>query len=124
MLPKHRRLSRRHYSLVNTLKNCQPTPHLSMRVVSLVGEKKTDRYSFVVSNKVSKTAVERNRLRRCGYGSINELVGETANGKGLMFFYRKGSSGLAYKDIKKEISLLLNQTQLITYDKKISHKDT
>ncbi len=62
--------------------------------VSASPDKATSRFAFVVSKKVAKTAVMRNRLRRRGYAALRPLIPSLARGR-LVGFFAKNNAVLA-----------------------------
>jgi ribonuclease P protein component len=74
------------------------SPHLSLKVLKGEGP-----VFVVVSKKVAKTAVLRNRLKR----RVRSIVQKNKlNG---IFFTKKGATGLSFQELKKEVSSLVGK---------------
>lgn len=65
-------------------------------------KEKSPRISFIVPKSVSKSAVERNSLRRKGYIAVKEYINKLPAGFKGAFVFKKKSL-----DIKKEIENIL-----------------
>jgi len=66
----------------------------------------TPQYAFVASKKIAKRAVDRNKLRRQGYNSLNSLPLKNYLG---VFFYKKHPKNASFKDIKEDIAIILGK---------------
>ena len=83
--------------------------YVNIRVVRMEDTTLDSRFSFVVSTKVSKLAVARNKIKRCGYGTISKYLNNINSGYCVFFYFKKGSSGVSCGDIEKDIILLLKE---------------
>ena len=110
MLAKKNRISR---ALFNTLLKDGaffPSANLSLRVTKT--QKGLSKFSFVVSKKVSKSAVVRNLLRRRGYSALQSALDrEKISTGGFLgaFFFKKGADKLDFKSIQSEVVFLLKK---------------
>lgn len=71
------------------------------------------RFSFSVSKKVSKMAVNRNKLRRVGYSIVEKCIENVNPGYFLFFSYKKGAEKYKYQEIEKEILGLLEKSFML-----------
>jgi ribonuclease P protein component len=82
--------------------------YLSMRATPT---KEKSRFAVVVSKKISKRAVDRNRIRRLVYNSVHKIlkekVGEDKTQK-TIFFVKKSILGVGIQDIIKDVRQILN----------------
>lgn len=69
-------------------------------------KQKTPQYAFVVSKKIAKSAVDRNKLRRQGYNALSSYKLKDYLG---VFFYKKEVKGVTFKEIKEDIGIILNK---------------
>ena len=101
------------YSLFATLLSAKSKKgggqHVNIRVVRMEDITLESRFSFIVSTKVSKLAVARNKLKRCGYGTISKYLKDINCGYCVFFYFKKGSSGVSCDDIEKDVILLLEE---------------
>ncbi len=74
-----------------------------------INNKDLPRYAFVVPKKISKKAVERNKLKRRGYSIIREYP--ILNSMGV-FFYKKNGVKASFLDIKNDIVSILKKTKI------------
>jgi ribonuclease P protein component len=88
--------------------------HIFLRVVRFSEEDRVlnTRFSFVVSAKVAKKAVDRNKLRRFGYEIVGKDVDNFKNGFVAVFFYTKDALKISKKELLNEINTLLKQAGL------------
>ncbi len=98
--------------------------YLPDRQVSLYKKgRKGPRVSFVVSKKVAKLAVVRNKLRRIGYDTIQKNLSDMDKSCLVAIFIKKGAVALSKKELEKEIIFLLKKANLLktNHDHKNSH---
>lgn len=116
MLPKKNRLSRVLFATLLKDGAFFHSPHLSLRVVKT--QKGLSKFSFVVSKKVSKSAVIRNLLRRRGYSTLQSILNgglkEEMNKAAIgAFFFKKGAPKLGFGEIRDEIEFLLKKAGIV-----------
>lgn len=73
----------------------------------------TKKIAFSVSKKICKSAVERNKLRKQGYGAMREFLNKIKPGLSLVFVYKKGTQTPKYKEIKEDVKELLRSSFVI-----------
>lgn len=116
MLAKKNRLSRALFDTLLKSGVSFHSPNLSFR--TLVSQKEPSKFSFVVSKKVSKSAVKRNQLRRRGYAILQNTLKQEDKGKMNKtvlgaFFFKKGVEKLSFIEIQGEIEFLLKKARVI-----------
>lgn len=74
----------------------------------------TSKFAFIVSNKVSKKAVVRNRLRRWLSEVIWLLKDETKENYNGVFLVKKLMTEVNYSQVKDEVRLILQKAKLIS----------
>ncbi|MFC1775287.1 ribonuclease P protein component [Patescibacteria group bacterium] len=73
----------------------------------------TTKFSFVVSKKVSKSAVKRILLKRRGYNVVENLINGVKPGFLCVFHLKKGAEVLKYKEINDQIVDLLKKAKIL-----------
>lgn len=76
-------------------------------------KKENNCFAIVVSTKISKKAVQRNKIRRRVYEIIRLNLEQIKKSYNLVFFVKKGVLELEYQEIEKEILYLLNKARLV-----------
>jgi ribonuclease P protein component len=69
-------------------------------------------FSVVVSKKVAKTSVMRNKLKRRSYNVLSRYITKFPPGFICIVFMGKGSSSLSYVSLKEELEGLLNRINI------------
>ncbi|MFH1840908.1 MAG: ribonuclease P protein component [Candidatus Shapirobacteria bacterium] len=64
----------------------------------------TPKFGFIISKKIDKRAVVRNRLRRQLSGAILPLLPDIGPGWGIIFLVKKSLLGQEFDEIKKEMA--------------------
>lgn len=72
----------------------------------------SNKYSIVVSKKVAKTAVVRNKLRRRGYSILKKESDVLKNNHHIILFFKKGADRLDFKETTTEIKKALKKAGL------------
>ncbi len=83
------------------------SPHFTL----VVTNHKTCMVSVVVSKKVAKTAVDRNRLRRRAYGVVERLLKASSLPGVVIILYKAGSLKVPRLTLQAELEGLLAQIQ-------------
>lgn len=79
MLPRKNRITRKsEYDLIKKAGTLIKTDYLTILFIKKVGQK-NPRFGIIVSNKISKRAVQRNKIRRSLRHAIMELSGKISN---------------------------------------------
>ena len=87
--------------------------NVNARMVSLEDASLDSRFSFVVSVKISKLAVVRNKLKRYGYRAIKNNLIRIKPGYCLFFYFKKGSSSVDYEGVESDIVSILDNFGLL-----------
>lgn len=69
------------------------------------------RFSVVVSAKVAKQAVVRNKIKRRVYGAIRASGGLLQQGTTSIFYIKKGATGASYAQVAGEVARLVSAAQ-------------
>ena len=71
------------------------------------------RFGFIVSKKISKKAVERNRVKRLLRESIRSMQKDIRIGFDAVFISKTGIVGKEFKEVNKSVGELLKKSGLI-----------
>lgn len=77
---------------------------------SFVKEGNITKFGFIVSNKISKKAVERNRIKRAMKDGAREFLANTSGGLMMVVFAKPSITGLSRDEIIAETKSVLNKT--------------
>ncbi len=113
MLSKNRRVGRELFSQILTKSRSFNGSNLSLRVLKTPLNNKETKFSFVVSKKVSNKAVKRNFLKKRGYYAVKKISKNLNNDFVCVFFLKKNSTLLSYKEFEKEILFLLKKAEVL-----------
>ena len=112
MLPKKNRLTTKEFSEVFSDGKTFSSNAFTLRYTKKKNIKNT-KCSFVVSKKIAKKAVERNKLRRAGYFILSEIKDSVSLGSSCIFFLKKEGKNLSPSEIKIEIKNLLRKAGVL-----------
>ena len=94
MFTKKRRLTKREIGEVKDKGSLLGTPFFSLLYFKPKGDGLTlSKFAFVLSKKVSKKAIERNRTKRILAGSVRSLIKEIQEGYLVLFLVKKRAIG-------------------------------
>jgi ribonuclease P protein component len=105
MLAKKRRIEKKLFSVSFQNSRRFNSPHLFLTLSK--NENKPSRFSFSISKKICKHAVDRNRYRRRGYSVISKNLKNIPDGFLFFFSFKKGVYPVLFSDLEKEIVGLL-----------------
>ena len=100
MLPSSRRLSTTLFDKVLKQGKFFSGSMFTIRVLKAQG---MSRFSVVISKKIAKKAVERNKIRRRVYSSLNTLLPRLTDGFLCVFMMKDQIKAMEYEKIKKNI---------------------
>ncbi len=112
MLPKKRRIARQAFTEILTRGKRYNSPNLLLYVAES-SPKEPSRFSFSVSKKVHKLAVDRNKYRRRGYSVVSQHVANARPGYLCFFVFKKGSGSIKFETLQKEVLDLLHTSGVI-----------
>lgn len=112
MLPKKHKTKQRILKKLQIKKN-KKTYHTNTTTLTLYPQKNKKTFTFVVSKKTTPTAVKRNQLKRKGYAIIEEQKNNIKEGFVFVFYFKKEATQKTYKELKKDITLLLKKANVL-----------
>jgi len=113
MLPKKFRLSNRK-DIIFLKKEGVSMTSKSFGVLYKRNEKnKHSRFGFIVSTKISKKAVERNRVKRMLREAVLFILPQITKEYDILFLASRSMLRLKQEEIKKEVRLSLNKIGII-----------
>ncbi len=112
MLPKENRLVRKPDFEKVKEKGEKFQSHLFGLLV-FPNEEDVSRFGFVISTKLSKKAVKRNRVKRILREQVRLSLPKIKNGFDVIFLGKKALLEVSYKEIGKEIKRLFKKSGLL-----------
>lgn len=111
MIPKLNRINREDFEKILKKGRLQNSGLFSLRF--LENPYNTTNIGVVVSKKVAKTAVSRNKIRRRAYSLVQKYLKPLKPPYFLAFFAKKGAEKAAFKEVEAEISDLLQKAKIL-----------
>src|SRR6476620_3631920 len=111
MLPKKKRVERTIFPETLGRGKSAYSPFLNLKCLKR-SDKNESKFSFVVSKAVAKKAVQRNLLRRRGYSVIKDNQSKIKESFTCIFFFKKESVSLSFKELEKDILFLLKKADV------------
>jgi len=108
MLPSSRRIPKSIFPLLRFGKTFEGE-FFSLKVVKGKDPLKPSKVSFVVSSKVSKKAVSRNKLRRIGYNTVAGASKNLPQGILFAFFAKNKSASVPSSALRADILNLISK---------------
>lgn len=112
MLPRSKKVSRKEFPKGHKKGATYHSPNLSLVVVKK-DFKLPSKFSFIISSKVAKKAVERNKLKRWTYHTIQKEYDNIKNGFVCIFFSKKNSTELTHGQLEDQVRVLLKNAHLL-----------
>ncbi len=113
MLPAQRRINKSLFDQIIKRGSFVQTPLLSLSFLPSPLAAIGSRLAIVVSTKMLKKAVDRNKLKRRGRHAIYKNLQRLKDGFLGVFFFKKGMSGLSFKELEETMLKLLQQANLL-----------
>ena len=111
MLPKLYRLPALVYDQVKTQGELIKTPGLALLKLKKPDQSQS-RLGIIVSTKVSKSAVQRNLLKRRLRNALHQELGDLNSNLDIIFLPSKQLLGIPYEDLKSKLRRLLQKIAL------------
>ena len=112
MLPKKNKLTREDFKVLSKGRSIH-SPYLTLLVYTKT-QHNNPKISFVVSKKITKRSVIRNKLKRWGYAIIKDILENIPPNTTSVFFLKKGSEKLSYKEFESFVVALLKKAHLLS----------
>ncbi len=114
MLPKKQKLTKSDFSALKKRGKTLHSLHFTLTAYDTI-KTKNNKFSFVVSKKVSKKSVVRNKLKRIGYDTIRSLVSRIKEKSVFcVFFLKNGAEKTSPSQLSNEISELLKKAGVLS----------
>jgi len=102
MLPKKHRINRKLFKEVAKKGKSFSYPYFSVKIAPN-GENQS-RFTFVVSSKVAKRAVDRNKIKRRARNIVAKNLNKIKNPINAIIFFKKGVEKLTFAELQKQIN--------------------
>ena len=114
MLPRSKRLTTALFTEVMTQGKILHSPFFTIRLMKTATTSlKETRFSVVVSKKIVKTAVERNKIRRRVYSIVRASIGKISPGFHIVLLAKQPLLKAKIQDIATDLSTLFVKSGLI-----------
>ncbi len=122
MIPKNQRISRENFEIIMKKGGLTNSGLFSLRFLKnlpaqdrtdLEGPENTTHFSVVVSKKVAKTAVLRNKIRRRGYSVLGKMRKSLNNPYFIILFAKKGAEKATFAETEAQILEILKKAKLV-----------
>lgn len=111
MLPKKHRINKVLFKEIFKKGKTFSFEHLFLRIVSL--STPISLFTFVVSSKVSKKPIIRNKLKKRARYIVKKLLSQIKPGLGVIVFFKPGSEKLSFSELGKEILAVFKKSGII-----------
>ncbi|NOY35507.1 MAG: ribonuclease P protein component [bacterium] len=111
MLPKKHRINKEMFKKVFPSGRSVHSGLISLKITK--GEEENARFAFVVSAKTAKKAVDRNKLKRRARHIAAKLLPSFKRGVTVIFFFKKGSEKLDFKELEKEMANICKKAGIL-----------
>jgi ribonuclease P protein component len=102
MLPKKHRINRKLFEEVAKKGKSFSSKYLSLKIAPV--SENQSRFAFVVSSKVAKKAVDRNKIKRRARNIVQKNLGKIKRQINAIIFFKQGAEKLAFAELEKEIN--------------------
>ncbi|PCI20468.1 ribonuclease P protein component [Candidatus Wolfebacteria bacterium] len=113
MRSKQNKISRQHFDELLRSGRSLHSPHVKLVYILNASDVTHNKYSFIISKKVAKKAVQRNKLKRRGYYIISKNKAYIKAQSVLFLFFKKGALDITFKELEDEITDLLRKAKLL-----------
>ena len=111
MIPKKSRINREDFEKMMKMGRLCNGGLFSLRFLKNTG--KSTHFSVVVSKKVAKTAVSRNKIRRRAYSLLRKAFKNSENPYFLALFAKKGVEKATFSEVEGEVLVLLEKAKIL-----------
>ncbi len=106
MLPKKHRINKKTFEEI--LKKGKNFSSDCLYIKMLPIPEKHSIFAFVVSSKVARKAVDRNKIKRRARHIIKKMLPKIEKGLGVIIFLKKGAEKMTFSELEKEINDIFN----------------
>jgi len=111
MLAKKHRINKKIFEEIFRKGKIFSTEYLYVKTLPV--SEKHSIFAFVVSSKVVKKAVERNKIKRRARHIVKKILPRVKNGLGIIIFFKKKIGGMTFADIEKEIMAVFKKAKIL-----------
>jgi len=106
MLPKKHRINKKLFEEIFKKGKIFSSSNLSLKIAPTAENR--SRFAFVVSSKVAKRAVDRNKIKRRARHIVKKMLPKIEKGLGVIIFFKKGVEKMTFSELEKEINDIFN----------------
>jgi ribonuclease P protein component len=112
MIPSERRIKTKDFNRVKEKGRLYQTNDFGVCILKRE-DKKVSRFGFVISAKISKLAVHRNRINRSLIEAVRQNLDLVPNGFDIIFLVKKGIANKTTNEIMKQVELFLKEKKYL-----------
>jgi len=113
MLSKKYKISREEFPKNDKNGLFYNSKNLTLTVKKAQKPSKNTKFSFIVSKKVAKSAVLRNKMKRRGYYAAKKLINSTKPSILAIFMLKRGVDSIPYQEFEDQIVFLLKKAKIL-----------
>ena len=110
MLARKHRINKELFTEIIKAGKSVSSDNLSLKIRPIPAD--CSAFAFVVSSKVAKKAVDRNKLKRRARHIISKMLPEIKKGLGIIIFFKKGNEKLNFQEIEKETRAIFQKAKI------------
>lgn len=113
MLSKKYKIPRDEFPKNKAKANFYNSQHLTLVVRKSEKHHKNTKFSFIISKKIARNAVLRNKMKRRGYYAIQKIIKNTKENLLAVFILKKEIQTIPYRQFEYQILQLLKKAKII-----------
>jgi ribonuclease P protein component len=112
MLGRKHRINKKLFAEITRAGKSVSSNNLSLKIQPIPADDSV--FGLVVSSRVAKKAVDRNKLKRRARHIVAKMMPEIKNGSGIIIFFKPGSEKLKFQELEKEIKIIFQKAKIFS----------
>lgn len=110
MLARKHRINKELFTEIIKAGKSVSSDNLSLKIQPIPAD--CSAFAFVVSSRIAKKAVERNKLKRRARHIVKKMMPEIKKGLGIIIFFKKGSEKTTFKELERELRAIFQKAKI------------